>query len=68
MHHVSPTTREVDCFGPVRRQIVARRIKEKNAAPDGAYPESATLIVLNGTLYGTTNYGGKNGYGIVQGS
>ncbi|MFY9739479.1 MAG: choice-of-anchor tandem repeat GloVer-containing protein [Candidatus Cybelea sp.] len=31
---------------------------------DGAHPE-AGLINVNGTLYGTTNIGGVNGYGAV---
>ncbi len=35
-----------------------------NSGGDGAYPE-ADLTVMNGTLYGTTFYGGSNGDGTV---
>ena len=32
---------------------------------DGALPQSNVAIDTDGTLYGTTVYGGDNGYGVV---
>jgi len=34
-------------------------------SPDGANPYNAPLLDVNGTLYGTTGYGGVNGWGTV---
>jgi uncharacterized repeat protein (TIGR03803 family) len=34
-------------------------------SPDGAYPQVAALLPLNGSLYGTTDLGGANGRGSV---
>jgi len=34
-------------------------------SPDGAYPRAGVILDRKGSLYGTTSYGGANGWGIV---
>ena len=42
-----------------------RLLHSFNGAPDGASPHSRLVVDAAGNLYGTTLYGGANGYGTV---